>query len=560
MVETVEQLMEQIRQGTLVEHRVSNVELKSSWDQANGKRISAMANRPTETPHWMCLGVRDDGALCGNGEAWARDTEQKVSQHINQYLDPQLACQGLTCHQLSEGWIVAIRFANPGSVVYWNTTAYKASGTTVSPLAPEEAMQLTVSLPGLTDYSAQRWTGTCNMELVSDFSRVAALKRTDGPLASLAELPADTALERVGINNTNVARILFGDMPYRVVKYDRAGNPVANETQAGLYGLVRRSFIEEVQQWSKAQTRAAVDPYPPRALKEGLANAVAHAAYFDGSGDVIVEIWPDRISISNLCVRDSLYFANKWFSRSHRTLNRLLMETLRLAGIVDELGRGKSLIFSESLRSGNKAPEVVVEKGGLYDRWRLYIHGGSQDQAQLRVFARLRDMYPDQHTALIANALVLWRGHTVSDIRQYVDGESSRTFAEVLGDLRGPIFYYQKEDRIVLRRWVRVLLGEGKDSKQLSPVEEDDLFDFASKLQMQYESGYITPRQLRDFAGMGHTSSESVLSSHLLRKWTDQRKITKVRKGLYKFTKEEPKTPLDVFIKALGQTPGSTSE
>ena len=147
-------------------------------------------------------------------------------------------------------------------------------------------------------------------------------------------------------------------------------------------------------------------------------------------------------------------------------------------------------------------------------------------------------MYHDEHKALIANALVLWHGHTVSNIRQYVDGESSDIFAEVLADLNGPIFYYQKNDQIFLRRWVRILLGEGKDSKQLSADEEEDLLEFASKIQIEHNRGYITPKELREHAGMGHTPSEVVLSSQILRRWTEQGKTKRVKKGVYQFVKK----------------------
>lgn len=236
------------------------------------------------------------------------------------------------------------------------------------------------------------------------------------------------------------------------------------------------------------------------------------------------------------------------------------METLRLAGFVDELGRGKNLIFAESLKNGTKPPEVVLEKGGRYDRWRLYLYGGLKDKAQLRIFDRLKEKYGDEQKALIANALVLWRGHTVSDIRQYVDGESSRIFAEVLTDLGGPIFYYQQKDQIVLRRWVSVLLGEGKDSKQLSAAEEADLLDFASKLQLDYYRGYITPKELRNLAGMGNSSSEIVLSSQILRNWKERGIVRKIKKGLYQFAKREPVINMDHILKLLEVNTSPISE
>jgi hypothetical protein len=549
MIDSIETLLECCRSHTLLEHRAGNVELKSSWDQENGKKISAFANRTSTMPCWMCIGIADDGTLCGRDEIWAKATEQRVSQHLNQYLDPQMTCLGISCHECEGQWFVVIKFGNPGSVVYWNNSAYKAAGTTIEIMTPEEIMQLTVALPGLTDYSAQPWNGVYGKDKAGDFSRTVAGRRRGTMLESIGELAPDEALGRIGIQNTNTQRILFGDVRYRVVKYDKNGNPVANDTYTGLYGILQPAFLADIQQWSQRQMRIGSPPYPDKALKEGLANAVAHAAYFDGDGDVMVELFPDRICISNLCLRDSTYFANKWFSRGHKTINRVLMEALRLAGAVDELGRGKSLIFAESLRNGKRPPVVVVERGGRTDRWRLNIFGGEQNPVQLRLYERLRRMYPDEQKALIANALVLWTGHSVSDIRQYVDGESLRIFVDVLGDLNGPIFYYEKKDQIILRRWVSILLGEGKDSKKLSPGEEEDLFEFARSIQTDYHHGYITPKELRELAHMGHTKSEMVLSSQILKKWGEQGKVEKVKKGQYRFVVAKQGIGLDGWQK-----------
>ncbi len=470
---------------------------------------------------------------------------------MNRYLDPQITCQSIICENLEGKWFILIKFANPGGVVYWNNAAYKAAGTTIAAMTPEEVMQLTVALPGLTDYSAQERFAPFDEKLANGFIRTISEKRRGTLIESLTKLPTDEAIKRIGFHNTNAQRILLGDLKYRVVKYDYDGVPVTNEPRYGLFGLLNEDCLAEVQSWTKSQLGLTSDPYPFKALKEGFANAVAHAAYFDGDGDVILELFPDRLCVSNLCLRESQYFANKWFSRSHKTVNKVLMEALRLSGIVDELGRGKNLIFAESLRNGMMPPEVVLEKGGRYDRWRLFLYGGAQDSQHLRIFQRLKEMYGDEQKALIAHALVLWSGHTVSSIRQYVDGDSSRMFAQVLSDSNGPIFYYQKNDQIVLRRWVRVLLGEGKDSKQLSPVEDEELLEFSSKMQLQFSHGYLTPKELRGYAGMGDTPSEVVLSSQILKRWTVMGKIKKIKKGLYQFLSKETVKNFDEFLKVF---------
>ena len=144
-----EEVIAKLFDGTLLEHRIGNVELKSNWSQEHGKKICAFANRTLDGPLWLCVGVNDDGQLCGNTETWAKQTEEIISQHINQYLDPQPTCKSITCHNIENKWIIIIQYNNPGAVVYWNKQPYKASGTTIAPMMPEEVMALTVKLPWL---------------------------------------------------------------------------------------------------------------------------------------------------------------------------------------------------------------------------------------------------------------------------------------------------------------------------------------------------------------------------------------------------------------------------
>lgn len=534
MIDSIDALLGRLRGGTLKEHLATNLELKTSWHQSHGKDLCALANRLEQPIGWMVVGVRPDGTPAGHDETWAEQNEERVSQHVNQYLDPVQSCCEIRCEETPGGWLLVIAVKNPGEVVYWNEKAYVASGTTHRELAPPEALELRLRLPGLTDYSRQTVVTDCRDDRVRAFAAALAERGAPEPKAVEESEPA-RLLEGLGIAGKQVSRILFGDCQYRVVKYDRGGEPLSNETRVGLYGLLQGVFRDEVQEWAAAGLRTGLTPYSDRALREGTANAVAHAAYFENDGEVIVELHPERAEISNLCLPESRYFANRWFSRSHKTVNGLLMEVLRIGGYVDELGRGKSLIFAQSLQRGTAAPEVRVEKAGRYDRWRLILPGGDSDENLLRLLERSRTIYGNEQKALIAQALVLWRDKPVSEIRSYVDGDFSRRFAEVLASLKGPIFYFQKEDRIVLHRWARVLLEEGQDSKTLGPEEEEQLKEFAFEHHTRFFGGYITPRELRERAGMANSASEQVLSSGILKKWCDDGTLEKVARGRYKF-------------------------
>jgi hypothetical protein len=173
---------------------------------------------------------------------------------------------------------------------------------------------------------------------------------------------------------------------------------------------------------------------------------------------------------------------------------------------------------------------------------------------------RCRKIYDDDRKALIAVALVLWRDRPVSEIRDYVDGDFGRQFAEVLSSDKGPIFYYRKKEMIWLIRWAAVLLGEGKDSKALSAAENERLQAFAFEICTDHHGGTITPRLLRDLADMGETKSEQVLSSNILAAWKKEGLLRKTGKGRYQFLKKT--APEDTYTELLNtfQIPPETPD
>ncbi|HAB50615.1 MAG TPA: hypothetical protein DCE80_00300 [Ignavibacteriales bacterium] len=558
MITSKEELIEQLKDNKLLEHRHNNVELKSDWTKNYGDKISGYGNKRDTRNTWLVIGVDDAGDFTEKTEAWARNTEQAISQHMNTFLDPIQTCQGIECCEINNKWIIIIRIKNPGSVVYWEKEAYKASGTTISKMTPEEIMKMTIDLPGLTDYSKQPWDGIINESLTRLFISNIAEKKEELKNQDISDI--DKILEYVQIKNRNVCRILFGNCKYRVVFYNGDNEPVKNDQRYGLYGILDNTFLNEIQDWTMKQLCKLEHVFPNRALKEGLANAVAHAAYFANDGDIIIEVFCDKVVISNLCIPECGHFANKWFSRIHKTVNAVLMETLRWADKVDELGRGKSLIFSDSIKNGNKMPFVGMENAGRYNRWRLTIYGCSVEIRYKKLLRKIMTLYKNEQKALIAYALVLWRDQKVSVIRDYVDDESRQLFAEVLGDIDGPIFFYQKEDKIFPTRWVKVLLEEGQDSKTLTMSEEIQLFKWVSKIRIENHKGLITPKDLRKLADMGNSQSANVQSSGLLKKWVEEGKLKKVKKGTYQFVYKEPSPTFAELLAILSSDKKSTDD
>jgi predicted HTH transcriptional regulator len=554
---TLSDVLAAIRNSVIEEHLNANVELKSNWKEDYGHKASALANKYHQPRSWLIVGVDDSGCLLGRDQNWARQQEQCISQHINEKLDPAQACVAVHTLEIDGAYVVIIELKNPGDVVYWGANAYSASGTTLHKMEPEEILELRLKLPGLSDLTKQPLKDSYQENLVNIF-----VNRLSDKGHMLEQGAPDEVLRFLHLYGTRAASILFGGTRFRVVRYDTYDNPISNDTLVGLYTLLTDSYQNEVQEWTKQQTGALITPYPTRALQEAFANAVAHAAYFENNGDIILELHPERLCISNLCIRESMYFANRWFSRAHRTVNAFLMETLRLGKHVDELGRGKNLIFAESIRHGKRPPEVHTHQAGRYFRWGLTLHGNASDVRQLRIFSGINKQYGDTPKALIAQALILWSSKPVKEIRNYIDGNFADEFVQVLTDLRGPIYYYQKEDRIVPQRWVKDMLSEGKDVKQFSPSEEERELAFLRDFCGEFENGYISPKFFRDMEHLSDTPSAKSYSSRILKKWKEAGHIKKVRSGLYRFPPGHMTIPseLSEFLQKMLSSKSSEEE
>lgn len=247
MLTIKEDIISKINDGSLLEHHFDNLELKSNWTQEYGKKISALANKNIEISNWLCVGINNSGEICDNDDSWAQKSEEIISQQINQYLDPQQACKTISCHHLNNRWFIIIEFENPGAVVYWNKKAFKSSGTTILEMEPDEIMGLTVKLPGLSDYTAQKYEGSFQDDLVQQYAQMVSQRRKGSVMESISALSSSDVLQRIGIKNRITCNILFGDFRYRMVYYDKNQNPIENEVHNGLFELLHDSFIQNIQ-------------------------------------------------------------------------------------------------------------------------------------------------------------------------------------------------------------------------------------------------------------------------------------------------------------------------
>ncbi len=519
-----------------------NVEFKSKWHQDYGKSVSAIGNE--EKGGWLIVGIDDEGSLLGKHSGWIKKQETLIENHISQYLEPNSTAHSISVEIVNKKKFILIEIVNPKAVISWNGKFYKRVGSRTKEMTPGEKQELELKRPGL-DFSSFDYKGKINSSLVLDFAKF--LKNEN---ENWIKLSADDILSKLNIKNKNVSGILFGGFPFRVAHYNQESALIDQSEKEGLYSLLKEEFIQHVQSWTRTKGIRLIhgslsvteeEPYPDSVLREALVNAVAHSAFEKQEKEITVELYRNRIKISNHCSAKATAFINKKFSQSHFSYNPFLMKILRKAKFSDEFGTGKNKIFKYMIESGRREPLFEYQKiSNDYGIWSVTIYNEQPNENFLRLLKKLKKLYKSNIDKYkISAALVLWRDKTLEEIFSYIDEYHKKLIREILSNNDSPFLlaseYSQKNKKkpvvkILLKRWVKVQL-EGQESKVFSPAEENKfkeiLQNYAYK---ENRNGYITNKEARQLFGLSNSQSEIVQLSKVFQQWEKSGFIEKGRR------------------------------
>ncbi len=303
-------------------------------------------------------------------------------------------------------------------------------------------------------------------------------------------------------------------------------------------------FIAEIQSWTRKNAADIVGnsssiveemPYPKFAMRETFANAVAHANFAMDNGGILIEVHPDRIVIKNNALRAARNFMGKWFSRDFYVSNKLLMVTLRAAGITDEAGNGKYKIFRSMLEAGKPEPIVHSSEINQYnDKWSVTLYSVPPDKHLLGLIERIKVVFPQSECWRLATAIVLWRDQTWGKIFEKLDPHYQRIANKLQQSKDSPFFIYN--DQVILKRWAKVAL-QGQISMKFTPTEEQMWKQFLSGIAKDMNPhGVIEFSEIRTMLGLSSTGSENAFLSNLLKRWEDEGVVKrKEKKGQWKF-------------------------
>ena len=224
--------------------------------------------------------------------------------------------------------------------------------------------------------------------------------------------------------------------------------------------MLKEDFIQHIQSWTRTKEISLIPgslsiteekPYPDSVLREVLVNAVAHSAFEKQEGEITVELYRNRIKVSNHCSAKATAFISKKFSQGHFSYNPFLMKILRKAKFSDEFGTGKNKIFKYMIESGRREPLFEYQKiSDDYGIWSVIIYNEQPNKNFLRLLKKFKKLYESNKDKYkISAALVLWRNKTLEEIFSYIDEYHKRLIVEIFSNNDSPFLltteYLQKK-------------------------------------------------------------------------------------------------------------------
>jgi ATP-dependent DNA helicase RecG len=383
---TPETLWELIQAGESVDVEFKGESARAVSDNELVEAVVCLANRSSDQPAWLLIGVEDDGRITGARPRHEDRTDPlRLQSLLANRTRPTLSVR-VEVIPLDGKDVIVIEV--PATRVPVGATDGKylrrALGGDGKPACLPmhfHEMQALQADRGLLDYSAlvvpeARWADLDPLEF-ERFRRFIRESQGRGDV-SLVELPDVELAKALGAVQANhevaavrvLGLLLFGRE--EALRRLLPAHEVAFQVLAGQRVEVNDFFrwpllrvMEELLARFRARNReeelmvgllrVGVPDYPPAAFREGVANALIHRDY-TRLGAVHIQWHEDRIEISNPGGFPEGVRLDNLLVTPPRPRNPLLADAFKRAGVVERTARGIDTIFLEQLRNGRPAP------------------------------------------------------------------------------------------------------------------------------------------------------------------------------------------------------------
>jgi ATP-dependent DNA helicase RecG len=411
--------------------------------------VVCLANRSSNQPGLLLIGVEDDGRVTGaRPRHLCRTDPVRLQALIANRTRPALSVRVEVI--LLDGKEVVVIEVPPSRVPIGTTEgkylrrALGGDGRPACvPMHFHEMQAHQIEL-GLLDYSAlvvpgARWDDLDPLEF-ERYRRFIRESQGRGD-ASLLDLPDVELAKALGAVQANhdvsavraLGLLLFGreealrrllpthEVAFQVLEGQRVEVndffrwPLLRVMEELLARLRSRNREEELM---VGLLRIGVPDYPPAAFREGVANALIHRDY-TRLGAVHVQWREDRIEISNPGGFPEGVRLDNLLVTPPRPRNPLLADAFKRAGLVERTARGIDTIFFEQLRNGRPAPSYERSNESSVV---LVLFGGKAnlDFVRLVVEESQADRILSLDDLLILNHLWFERRLTTADVARLI--------------------------------------------------------------------------------------------------------------------------------------------
>jgi ATP-dependent DNA helicase RecG len=246
--------------------------------------------------------------------------------------------------------------------------------------------------------------------------------------------------------------------------------------------------------------RVEMPKLPPRAIREAIANAVAHRSYEHAGTAVRIEIRSTSLTITSPgSLPEPVTIENLRFQQSAR--NDRLLGALRRLGLAEDLGKGIDRIEDDMAAELLQPP--VFEDDGSFFTVRLRLGGAVTPRERAWVRSLIRDRRLDPRAAVVVVAVAREGSISNSEVRALLDVDSVQARA-LLQLLVSETVLERKGERGGAQYVIAPELGVPARIRH-TDAELDEL---AMSLAAQ---GPVTNALLRDRTGLDNAESRAVL-------------------------------------------------
>lgn len=393
------------------------------------KHLSAFANY--DYGGYMVFGIENDASVVGISQADADDTINKLGSIARNTIEPAVCLDSSIINFKGKDVLLVHIHECHSKPAYIRDSgmfhgSYIRSSTQSVKAIEREVRNMVASSTGLTFEEGLALKAKTAEEVVLkhlDYKRFFELHKEEHPFpasvgAAINVFHNEGIIKRSSLHDkwdiTNKGAILFASnlsecgglkrKAVRVIIYEGTNKDKAKLEQlgargyaVGFEGLI--NFIDShlpQNEVIKEALREQVKMYPKVALREFIANALIHQDFNISGAGVMIELFADRIEITNPGI--PLVETMRFIDTAPRSRNEQLASHLRRVHICEERGSGVARAIRAMEAYQLPAPKFVTE--GTYTKVTLYAH------------KRFKDMDRDDRIrACFQHCVLLYKDH-----------------------------------------------------------------------------------------------------------------------------------------------------